>query len=51
MTDAIDYSWARYSGAQLKALGVTDVFRYVGPSAWGKTIAQAEYDDLSLIHI
>lgn len=32
--------------ADLKAAGVTDVFRYVGPSSWGKTITQPEYAEL-----
>jgi hypothetical protein len=44
---AVDYSFARPSVASLRAAGVTDVFRYVGPPAWGKTITQAEYDELT----
>lgn len=43
---AVDYSWARPTIADLKAAGITDVFRYVGPPQWGKTIIQAEYDSL-----
>ena len=42
----IDYSTARYTSAQLHSAGVTGVLRYVGPPSWGKTIDDAEYDEL-----
>lgn len=44
---AIDYSDARFTSAQLRAVGVTDVFRYFGPPAWEKCIQQEEYDELT----
>lgn len=43
---AVDYSFARPTVAQLKAAEVTLVLRYVGPTSWGKTITQAEYNAL-----
>jgi hypothetical protein len=43
---ATDYAWARQTIAELLAASVTDVFRYVGPPGWGKTITQGEYDEL-----
>lgn len=43
---AVDYSFSRPSIESLKAAGATAVGRYVGPSGWGKTITQAEYDAL-----
>ena len=43
---AVDYAFEKPTVAQLVAAGVTDVFRYTGPVAWGKTITQAEYDAL-----
>lgn len=41
-----DYAWARPSITVLKANGVQAVLRYLGPSSWGKTITQGEYDSL-----
>jgi hypothetical protein len=43
---AVDYAWARPTIASLQAAGVTAVGRYIGPSGWGKTITQPEYDAL-----
>jgi hypothetical protein len=43
---AIDYAFQKPTTAELLAKGVTDVFRYVGPPEWGKTITQAEFNEL-----
>ena len=48
---AIDYSFEKPTVSQLLAAGVTDVFRYVGPPGWGKTITQVEYNSLVQVGI
>jgi len=46
MTAAIDYSFVRYTAAQLDAAGVDSVIRYLGPPGTPKAISKAELDTL-----